>query len=219
MFKRVRIIGHGRVGSALAARLRERGIGVDGDDPELVVLCVPDRAIAEVAAAQAVGPWIAHVSGATGLAALAPHANRFGLHPLQTFTRSGAPSQFDGSWAALTAEHAAARARGVWLAETLGLRAFDLADAGRLLYHAGAVMASNYLVTLHRAAGALFAKAGAPPEALLPLMQRTIDNGFDLTGPIARGDWAIVNAHLSAIRAQAPELAAAYQALAEVTVP
>ena len=44
-------------------------------------------------------------------------------------------------------------------------------------------------------------RAGAPPEALVPLMRRTIENGFELTGPIARGDWATVEAHLAAPRA------------------
>ena len=59
-------------------------------------------------------------------------------------------------------------------------------------------------MTLHRAATELFERAGAPPEALLPLMQRVIDNGFELTGPIARGDWQTVEAHLAAIRQHAP---------------
>ena len=72
------------------------------------------------------------------------------------------------------------------------------------LYHAGAAIASNYLVTLYRAAARLFEDAGAPPEALVPLMTRTIENGFELTGPIARGDWATVDAHLGAIRDARP---------------
>jgi predicted short-subunit dehydrogenase-like oxidoreductase (DUF2520 family) len=86
-----------------------------------------------------------------------------------------------------------------------------------VLYHAGAAIASNYLVTLYRSAARLLEQAGAPPEALVPLMRRTIDNGFDLTGPIARGDWATVEAHLAAIAAHAPELEPMYRALAEVT--
>ena len=83
--------------------------------------------------------------------------------------------------------------------------------------HAGAAIASNYLVTLHHAASDLFQRAGAPPEALLPLMQRVIDNGFELTGPIARGDWRTVEAHLEAIRRYAPELEPMYVALARQT--
>ena len=109
--------------------------------------------------------------------------------------------------------------RARWLAETLGLRPFVLADDRRALYHAGAAIASNYLVTLYRAAAELLEQADAPPAALVPLMERTIENGFELTGPIARGDWTTVDAHLAAIAERAPELESMYRALAEATAP
>ena len=218
MISRIHVIGSGRVGSAVAARLRERGIAVGEDAPELVLLCVPDTAIAEVAGALTPGPWVAHVSGATPLAALDPHERRLSVHPLQTFSRDGGPAQLDGAWGAVTSETDAAREVGFWLAETLGLRPFELDDAARTLYHAGAVFASNYVVTLQRAAGLLFASAGAPPEALEPLIRRTIENGFELTGPIARGDWATVSAHRAAIEAERPELEHLYETLAGATV-
>jgi predicted short-subunit dehydrogenase-like oxidoreductase (DUF2520 family) len=165
----------------------------------------------------AAGPWLAHVSGATPLASLAPHTRRFSVHPLQTFTRARGPEQIDGAWAAVTGEDDDARRRGRWLAETLGLIPFDLADDQRALYHAGASMASNFLVTLHRAATRALARAGAPAAALEPLMRRTIDNGFDLTGPIQRGDTATVDAHLAALTAALPDLVPFYRALAEAT--
>jgi len=217
MIQRAHVIGAGRVGSAIAARLRERGLDLTGDDPELVLLCVPDRAIAEVAAATPPGPWLAHVSGATPLAALDPHTRRFGLHPLQTFTRGRGAEQLDGAFAAVTAETKEAREVGAWLARTLGLEPFELADEKRAAYHAGAAIASNYLVTLRRAAGSLFEAAGAPPEALDPLMRRTIENDFELTGPMSRGDWETVDAHVAAIRAERPELEALYVTLGETT--
>jgi predicted short-subunit dehydrogenase-like oxidoreductase (DUF2520 family) len=217
MIERAQLIGAGRVGSAMAARLRERGLDLSSDEPELVLLCVPDRAIAEVAAGIATGPWIAHVSGATPLAALDPHRRRFGLHPLQTFTRDRGAEQFDGAYAAVTAESDEAADVAGWLARTLGLEPFALADGKRVAYHAGAAIASNYLVTLRRAAGSLLEAAGAPPEARDPLMRRTIENGFELTGPIARGDWDTVDAHLAAIRAERPQLEPMYVALAETT--
>jgi predicted short-subunit dehydrogenase-like oxidoreductase (DUF2520 family) len=217
VFTRIDVIGAGRVGAAVTARLRERGLELEPGDPELVLLCVPDGAIAEVAASRPVGPWIAHVSGATPLAALDPHERRFSVHPLQTFTRARGPEQLDGAWAAVTAETGDAHEAGVWLAETLGLRPFSLDDGARTLYHAGAVFGSNYLVTLHRAASLLFESAGAPPEALEPLMRRTMENGFELTGPIARGDWATVDAHRAVIRAERPDLAKLYDTLATAT--
>jgi predicted short-subunit dehydrogenase-like oxidoreductase (DUF2520 family) len=216
MMTRVRIVGHGRVGGALAARLADRGLLVD-DRPELIVLCVPDAAIADVASQLDCGPWVSHVSGATPLAALAPHTRRFSVHPLQTFTAARGAEQIDGAWAAVTGETEAARETGDWLARTLGLRPFLLADDRRAIYHAGAVFASNYLVTLHRAASRALAAASVPPDALEPLMRRTMENGFDLTGPIARGDRATIEAHLAALAAELPDLAALYRTLAEAT--
>jgi predicted short-subunit dehydrogenase-like oxidoreductase (DUF2520 family) len=215
---RIHVIGSGRAGSAIAARLRQRGLTVGPDDPELVLLCVPDTAIAEVAAGIEPGPWLAHVSGATPLAALAPHTRRFSVHPLQTFTLARGPEQLDGAWAAVTAESDDARSQGFWLAETLGLKPFELADDARTLYHAGAVFASNYIVTLQRAAALLFEAAGAPAEALEPLMLRTIENDFELTGPISRGDWKTVEAHRAAIHAELPELDDLYETLAGATL-
>jgi predicted short-subunit dehydrogenase-like oxidoreductase (DUF2520 family) len=216
VFETITVIGSGRVGAAVGARHRERGVAL-GDDGELVLLCVPDAAIAEVARRIEPGPWVAHVSGATSLASLDPHERRFSMHPLQTFTRRRGPEQLDGAYAAVTGESDAARDRGFWLADTLGLRPFVLTDEARPLYHAGAAIASNYLVTLHRVAAELLGAAGAPPEALVPLMRRTIDNGFELTGPIERGDWQTVEAHRRAIRSAAPELEPMYDVLAEVT--
>ena len=214
MIDDVTVIGAGRAGSAIAARLRERGVAVR-EDAALRLLCVPDRAIAEVACTIEPGPWVAHVSGGTPLAALDPHTRRFSVHPLQTFAAARGPEQLDGAWGALTAESDEALARARWLAETLGLRAFELADERRASYHAGASIASNFLVTLYRAAAELLEEAGAPPQALVPLMTRTIENGFELTGPISRGDWETVERHRAAL--QGSQFEAAYEALAEAT--
>jgi predicted short-subunit dehydrogenase-like oxidoreductase (DUF2520 family) len=217
MFESVTVVGRGRVGSAVEARLRERGVDVRDDGAELVLLCVPDTAIADVARGLAPGPWVAHVSGATQLEALDPHVLRFGLHPLQTFTLRRGPEQLDGAWAGVSAESDEARDHGFQFAEILGLRPFELEDELRPLYHAGAAIASNYLVTLFRAASLLLEEAGAPPEALVPLMRRTIENDFELTGAIERGDWETVEAHLTAIRDRAPGLEPMYRALADLT--
>jgi predicted short-subunit dehydrogenase-like oxidoreductase (DUF2520 family) len=220
MVKSVNVIGRGRVGSAVAARLEQRGLDLR-EDAELALLCVPDTAIPDVARGlpSGHGSWIAHVSGATPLSALDPHERRFSLHPLQTFTRARGPEQLDGAWAAVTAETDEGRELGFELAATLGLAPFELEDGERPLYHAGAVVASNYLVTLHDAAAGLVAAAGAPPEALEPLMRRTIENGFELTGPIERGDWETVEAHREAIRKARPDLERLYEVLAEATGP
>ena len=218
MIDSIQIVGaRGRVGSAMSARLEERGIALDSTEPELVLLCVPDRSISEVAAATPLGPWVAHVSGATPLVSLDPHVLRFGLHPLQSFSKERGPEQLDGAWGAVTAETDDARAVGTWLAATLGLHPFDLEEDRRAAYHAGAAMASNYLVTLRAAARSLLDAAGAPPEALDPLIRGVMDTKFQLTGPIARGDWATVERHLETIRSERPELEELYVVLAQAT--
>jgi predicted short-subunit dehydrogenase-like oxidoreductase (DUF2520 family) len=224
MIGSVRVVGTGRAGSALAARLAEREVSVRTGreteaDADLVLLAVPDSVIAKVAQQVPIGPWVAHVSGATSLSALDPHQRRFSVHPLQTLSLDRGAEQLDGAWAAITFETDDARREAEWLAITLGLRSFPLADADKPLYHAGAAIASNFLVTLYRAAARLLEESDAPPEALVPLMQRTIENGFALTGPIARGDWTTVEAHLRALEARAPDLVPLYRALAEATRP
>ena len=203
MFESVNVIGRGRVGSAVAARLRERGVALSEDDAELVLLCVPDTAIADVAPGTGPGPWVAHVCGATPLAALDPHERRFAStrcrrSPLAR-RRAARRRLGGGHRESDEARRAAASSRA-----RSGCSRSTWPTTARTLYHAGAAFASNYLVTLHRAAARLLRAAGAPPEALVPLMTRTIENGFELTGPIARGDWATVDAHMRAIHDEAP---------------
>jgi predicted short-subunit dehydrogenase-like oxidoreductase (DUF2520 family) len=217
MIKSVQVIGAGRVGSAVAARLAERGVDLDAPAPELVLLCVPDTAIADVAASIDSGPWVAHVSGATPLAALAPHVRRFACHPLQTFVRWRGPEQLDGAYAAVRAETTEAQEQGFDLAQRLGLQPFALAESQAALYHAGASVASNFLVTLQRIAARLVSEAGAPPEALVPLIRSTVENGFELTGPVQRGDWGSVERQRAAVSAAAPELRAVFDALVAAT--
>lgn len=218
MIESVTVIGaRGRVGGAVSARLKERGVDVRDTGGDLVILCVPDRAISDVASEIEPGPWVAHVSGGTPLAALEAHVRRFSMHPLQTFTHERGPEQLDGAWAAVSGETHDAVTTARRLAELLGLRPFVLDDDHRALYHAGAAIASNYLVTLRRVAGELLAAADAPPEALDPLMRRVIENGFQLTGPIERGDWETVERHRAAIAAEHPDVLPAYDALAALT--
>jgi predicted short-subunit dehydrogenase-like oxidoreductase (DUF2520 family) len=223
VFESICVVGAGRVGQAAASRLSERvptrttGRDLDCGDADLVLLCVPDRAIAPVAASLPPGPWVAHTSGAVSLDALAPHVRRFALHPLQTFQLGLGPSQFDGAWGGLTAESAEARRAGNALGELLGLRVFELADGDRAVYHAAATLAASHLVTLHAAAADLIASADVPAEALEPLMRRTIENGFAPTGPLVRGDRETVRMHLEAIRTRRPQLERLYRELVDAS--
>jgi predicted short-subunit dehydrogenase-like oxidoreductase (DUF2520 family) len=207
------------VAARLAERLPTRTTGreLECGDADLVLLCVPDTAIAAVAAEIRPGPWVAHTSGATPLAALEPHERRFSVHPLQTFSLDLGPEQLDGAWAAVTGESDEALAVGRDLAGLLGLEPFDLDDDERPIYHAAAAFASSFLVTLHEVAAELMEAAGAPAAALEPLMRRTMDNGFDHTGPLVRGDWETVERHRQAIRERRPQLLPLYQMLTDTT--
>lgn len=217
------VVGAGRAGQAIAARLGERlptrttGRELACGDADVVVVCVPDRAIAEVAAAIPPGPWVAHASGACTLDVLEPHARRFSVHPLMTFQLGLGPEQLDGAWGAVSGESEEAITAGLELARLLGLAPFVLADEDRPVYHAAATVAAGFLVTLHEIAAELMQAAGAPPEALEPLMRRTMDNGFRPTGPHTRGDWETVERHLCAVRARRPQLEPVYRALSQAT--
>ncbi len=103
----------------------------------------------------------------------------------------------------------------------LGARAVFLEAENLPLYHAGAVMASNYVVALADAARSLLIKAGVPADqalpALIPLLASVVQNlaqvGLPgaLTGPVERGDVTSVERHLRALAARAPELVELYR--------
>jgi predicted short-subunit dehydrogenase-like oxidoreductase (DUF2520 family) len=229
---RTAIVGAGRLGTALGSALRATGLAVDGPlrrgespapDTTLVLLAVPDGAIADAAAALAPGPLVGHCSGATTLEPLlaAGHRRACSLHPLMTVP-ADAPASFTGAGAAVAGSDEAAVAAVRGLAERLGMRPVTVADGDRAAYHAAASMASNFLVTLESAAERVAATAGVTRDLLVPLVRAAVDNWAvlgpaALTGPIARGDEATVARHREALRARTPELVGLYDALAEAT--
>ena len=237
---RMVIVGAGRVGGSLAGAARRAGLSAtiagredaleSCRDARAVLLCVPDGAIAEAAAAitAAIPPLelVGHTSGATGLDALGPAldagASAFSLHPLQTIP--DADADFTGCPCAIAGSDPAAVRFARALAERLGMRPFEVDDKHRAAYHAAASIASNFLVALQESAAELLGAAGAEDarELLSPLVLRTAANWSErgpdaLTGPIARGDEATVERHLEALRERAPELVDLYEALAART--
>jgi predicted short-subunit dehydrogenase-like oxidoreductase (DUF2520 family) len=222
------------VGNALASALHDAGVRVGGPagrgevpGGDVVVLCVPDTAIPEAAAAVAGARLVGHTSGATPLSALEPSGadGLFGLHPLQTVTGPG--TSFNGCGCAVAGSTAAALAAATELAVLLGMRPFELDDSRRAAYHAAASIASNFLVTLEAAAESMAGAAGIEAEEarelLGPLVRSTVDNWVALgpkaalTGPVARGDDATVERQRAAVAEVHPELLELFDALVAET--
>ena len=205
------------------------------DTAELVFITTPDDAIASVAAQIQWHPGqsVVHCSGADSTDIL-QSAKKLGVqvgvfHPLQTFASvKQAIDNMPGSTFAVEAEEPllntlkdmATALDGYWI---------ELKASDKVIYHAAAVIACNYLVTLVKLATDLWQTFNVPPHqatrALLPLLRGTIHNidtvGIPqcLTGPIARGDTGTIKKHLDALQKIAPDLLSTYQELGLQTIP
>jgi len=195
---------------------------------EIVLLAVPDDAIAGVAAAVPDAPWLGMLSGATPLAALGDGPRRFVLHPAQTMERAAGAAQLDGVTAFVTGASPEALRVASDLAGALRLRVAPLDEAARPLPHLACVLASPSLVALEAAAVDVLGRAGIGRAdalaALRPLVEQSVarvfaEGSLAPTGPIARGDAGTIAGHLAALRRAAPELVPLYRALAEATLP
>ena len=226
--KRLAIVGRGRVGYALATAFGRAGYeirgplgrGADGRDADAVVLCVPDGEIGAASAGIAPGRLVGHCSGASGLGLLAPH-EAFSLHPLMTVTAEGA--DFAGAGAAIAGSTPRALAFTFELATALGMQPVQIAEDERAAYHAGAAIASNFLITLEAAAERIAGSVGVERELLVPLVRATVENWARLgperalTGPVARGDDATVARQRAAVADAAEDLLPLFDALVEAT--
>jgi len=202
---------------------------------ELTFITTPDDAIASVVSEIKWhrGQSVVHCSGADSTDILAS-AKKSGayvgvFHPLQTFAGSQqAIENMPGTTFALEAEEPLLDTLKE-MATALGGHWIVLKAEDKVIYHAAAVFACNYLVTLVKLAGDLWQTFGISPEtasqALLPLLKGTINNmatvGIPecLTGPIARGDTGTVKKHLRALKKAAPDLVASYRELGLKTIP
>ncbi len=204
------------------------------DPVRLVLLCVPDDQIPPVAEALAGvdHPWartvVAHTSGARTAEALAPLAREgaptLSFHPLQTFTLDTPPDAFADIVVGVEGSDAAVSA-GTALARALGARPVVLTRRNKALYHCAAALASNGLVALMAVVEEIFSAATLDDQEesaanlVGPLVQQTLENLESaspeqaLTGPVARGDAATVEAHLKALQEEAPHLVPLYAAL------
>ncbi len=227
--------------STASARAASRAIGqgrpLDRVEPEifdvrLLLIAVPDRAVAAVARALArrappslQGRVVLHTSGALGSRVLAPLAERGAsvgsLHPLHTFALE-AKDSLQGVLFAIEGQTQAVRL-AQRLARSLGGIPVRIGEDNRSLYHAAATMAAPHLLALVEAAAAMFQQAGLnrrqAVSGALHLARQTLDNYERLgpqgawTGPVARGDWPTIRRHLAALKRLPGGYASAYRAL------
>lgn len=210
---------------------------------EVWLIATPDTQINTAAAALALHspqasevdtvPQAWHCSGFLPAAALA-RLQALGwacasAHPALSFANpAAARAQFAGTPCALEGDAAAVVQARLALA-AIGGQCFDLASADKPLYHAAAVLSSNFLPVLQAAAAELWRGTGMPEALVAPLWQGFVRNvsanllnlaeqgpAAALTGPAARGDAAVVAAHAAALSARDPVLGQAYAALSEL---
>jgi predicted short-subunit dehydrogenase-like oxidoreductase (DUF2520 family) len=149
------------------------------------------------------------------------------VHPIRSFA---SPEQviatFEGTWCGMEGT-AGALPVLERLFHAIGAKTVAIHPSSKMLYHSAAVFASNYLVTLADIALDAYEKAGIPRntglEMIAPLMRKTVDNLLALgperalSGPVARGDWQIVDKQYQAINSWDRECASLYKQLAQRT--
>ncbi|MDY7228127.1 Rossmann-like and DUF2520 domain-containing protein [Hyalangium rubrum] len=234
---RVVVVGSGRLGGALAlslaarrwpvrvlsrteeGRRRAQALGLKPATPQdlaqarVALLCVPDKAVSEVAREQArtlgKGAALVHCAGALSLQALgAPRGRATGsFHPLCAV--SDPRDSLAGHAVAISTRSRALKAVLQRMAKDLELSVLHVPEARRAAYHAGAVLSAGGAVALMATAVEAMEHAGVSADqalaALLPLMRSAL-RGMEarglaggLTGPVVRGDAPVVAAHLQAL--------------------
>jgi len=210
----IAIVGAGRAGTSLDAALRAVGHHVTlvhhDDLPvafdaslDLVILAVPDDAIAAVAARLVLSAptVLAHLSGARGRDVLRAHPRVGSLHPLAILTDPsvGATRMHGGVFAVAGDELL------YEVVASLDGRVVEVSEERRVLYHATAVAAANHVVALMAHVEILAHGVGLDLADFLPLARQALDDvaalgpQAALTGPVARGDVATIKAHLAAV--------------------
>ena len=200
-----------------------------------VFITTPDDSISTIASELI---WrseqnVVHCSGAASIDILEP-AKKFGamvgsFHPCQAF------ASVDQAIKNLPGSTFAIEAQGPLLdilkemASSIGCDWIELKPGNKALYHAAAVFASNYFVTLLKVATDLFQDFDVPTQQatklLMPLIQGNIKNinsiGLPscLTGPIARGDTSTIEKHISALKEKDPSILKLYAELGFKTIP
>ncbi|WP_300668378.1 DUF2520 domain-containing protein [Desulfoluna sp.] len=205
---------------------------------DVVFITTPDDSIAEVAVALAErggfkeGASVFHCSGSlpsTLMAAVKEAGALIGsMHPLQSFAGTDlVVNPFDGIIMSVEGDDKSVE-MALSMAADLGAKGLTIATHAKTMYHAAAVVASNCFVTVQDMAWTFIRDAGVSEQdawsVLGPLIEGTLDNIKKvgpveaLTGPIARGDVATIDAHLDKIAEMQPDLTSLYKALCRHTV-
>jgi len=151
------------------------------------------------------------------------------FHPLQSFpVKHITPNPFENIYVSVEGSKEAIE-QGRIIADDLNAMITEVSTEGKTLYHAAAVVASNYLVTLLELARQLNVHAGIPDNIALkvlePLIQGTLKNidkhGVTnaLTGPISRGDLRTIQNHVISITKDLPDFKNLYNTLGQYTIP
>ncbi|OLB40615.1 MAG: hypothetical protein AUH11_01525 [Acidobacteria bacterium 13_2_20CM_57_17] len=219
----VRFIGAGKAFAGITRQvLLSQVILIATPDDEIVVVA---RELARIGEEELRGRVILHTSGAMDSGALEPlraHGATVGsMHPLQSFSGVAVPS-LEGRVFAIEGQTQAVRvARRI--ARELGGSPVRVAGDKKLLYHAAAAMAAGHILAVEEAATQVLLSLGMKRReavrALLPLTRQVLDNFETLgpraawTGPLSRGDFKVVRAHLQALRRSPKEFVDAYDVL------
>ena len=223
-----------RIGPDVRACSMEQAAGA----ADLILISVSDDAIRPVSErlarqkAFATGSIIAHLSGALSseeLSAAREHCQcaLASMHPLQTFpTVDAAISMLQGAYCFYEGDDKALPViEG--LAKTIGLKPCRIDKKAKTLYHASAVMACNYFISLMDSALAVAQQAGIDRAVAWPALEVLIKAATEnigklgthdsLTGPIARGDIDTVQRHLQQLAQTPNDLEAVYRVLGKYT--
>jgi predicted short-subunit dehydrogenase-like oxidoreductase (DUF2520 family) len=200
------------------------------DEVELIILAVPDDALARLAGTLRMygGQAMVHTSGALGPEVLAPAmaaGTQIGaFHPLVAFADTErAVAALHGATIAIEGDDQLV-AMLADMAEAIGARPVRLAPGSKSAYHAAAVLAAGGFVALLDAIAELGRVAGLDESGSLaiygPLIEGTLGNAralgirASLTGPMTRGDIGTLRSHLDALRVHAPGVLDLYVAAA-----
>ncbi len=223
----INVIGHGRA-VADYAELHPADVYLIGTGDDQIGACCEALAATGKLNGNSI---VFHCSGALSSDALSAAksqgASVASIHPIRSFANpQQVASHFSGTWCGCEGD-AAALACLISAFEAIGARCVDIARDNKILYHAAAVFASNYVVTLIDAAQRSYIAAGIPADVALkliaPLLTESAENAFHLgpvtalTGPIARGDTATVTRQYQALLQWEPKTAALYQQFIELT--